>query len=452
MSNPPRSTGSCDGLRVVILNQYYVPDVASTGHLLSELAEYLSHEGAEVSVIASQPSYGPRETWRRCPRFAIEDGIRVTRMWTTRFSKDSIVGRTSNSLTFLLQLALRVLFRKNRGEVFLYTTNPPYLGVIGGLISMVRRHPYVVLLHDSYPQLMVVIGRLRPGGLVERLWHRLNRFMYRRAAHTIVLCDKANELVCATYGIDPQRVHTVHNWAKPDELVVKPKSESAFAREHGLVEPFTVMYSGNLGLYYDFDTILGAAEQLKDVDFRLVFVGGGGKRAWLSEEVKRRGLRNTTLLPYQPFERLPDSLAAADASLVTIGRGIEGISYPSKLYSSLAIGRPILAISEPGSELRRQVEEAGAGYWFDLGDSDNVAMCIRRMMRDRAGVAAMGRRARMLFEERYTVDKSAALYAEVLGMAVPDRLARRVAGAAPRDDRQRPPEVEVGAHEVGSDR
>jgi glycosyltransferase involved in cell wall biosynthesis len=408
-----------NGQRVVILNQYYVPDVASTGHLLFELAEYLAQEGSEVSVITSQPSYGPPETWRECPRFAEENGIRVTRMWTTRFSKDSVAGRTSNSLTFLIQLALRVVLRKNRGEVFLYTTNPPYLGVIGGLISMVRRHPYVVLLHDSYPQLMVVIGRLRKGGLIERTWHVFNRFMYRRAEQTIVLCDLANKLVCEEYGIDPQRVHTIHNWAKADELVVRPKKESQFAHEHDLVEPFTAMYSGNLGLYYDFATMLGAAELLRDENFRMVFVGGGGKRAWLAEEIERRNLTNTLLLPYQPFEKLPDSLAAADASFVTIARGIEGISYPSKLYSSLAIGRPILAISEPGSELQNQVMDNGAGYWFELGDSEGLAERIRQMMDDPAGCKRMGLRARQLLEGEYTCEASAAQYADVFDLANP---------------------------------
>ena len=106
-------------LRVVILNQYYVPDVASTGHLLSELAEYETKHGAKVSVIATQPSYGPPETWTKCPRYAVEHGIRVTRMWTTRFSKDSLIGRTVNSLTFLVQLTVRLLFRGGRGEVLI---------------------------------------------------------------------------------------------------------------------------------------------------------------------------------------------------------------------------------------------------------------------------------------------------------------------------------------------
>lgn len=410
MSETPVATSD---LRVVILNQYYVPDVASTGHLLSELAEYLAEHGAEVSVIATQPSYGPPETWTKCPRYAEENGVKVLRMWTTRFSKDSVIGRTINSMTFLLQLTFRVLFRRNRGEVFLYTTNPPYLGVIGAFIRLFRRHPYVVLLHDSYPQLATLVGKFKEGCLLDRLWHRCNRFMYKKADQSIVLCKKALELVRDTYDIPEERIHIIHNWADPGEMKPKPKAESTFAQKHGLVEPFTVLYSGNLGLYYEFETIVAAAELLKDENFRLVFIGAGGSRDWIAEQIEKRDLKNTMLLPYQPFEMLPESLTACDASLVTIQKGVEGISYPSKLYASLSVGQPILAISEPGSELIEQVVDTGVGYWNALGDAEGLAETIRKMMKDPEGCRQMGKKARELFEREYTRDASAEKYATV---------------------------------------
>ncbi|MHC4711279.1 MAG: glycosyltransferase family 4 protein [Planctomycetota bacterium] len=198
---------------------------------------------------------------------------------------------------------------------------------------------------------------------------------------------------------------------------MKPKTENEFAREHGLVEPFTVLYSGNLGLYYDFKTILDTAELLRDENFRLVFIGAGGRRDWIAEQIEQRNLTNTLLLPYQPFERLPESLTACDASLVTIQEGVEGISYPSKLYASLAVGQPILAISEPGSELYDQVIGNDVGYWFELGDAEGLADRIRKMMRDPRGCKRMGRRARELFEREYTRDASAAKYKKVLRQA-----------------------------------
>lgn len=403
--------------RIVILNQYYVPDVASTGHLLHELAEEFARLGRPVKVMTCFPSYGPRETWLPCQSREFTNGVAVRRLRTTRYSKDRLAGRLLNSATFLVPLAVRQLFARRRGNVYLYTSNPPYLGVIGGFVSLFRRHPYVVLLHDSYPHLAVWVGKIRRRGFIERLWHRLNRVMYRRALHTIVLCRKAKELVCREYGIAPERVHVIPNWADPNALVPKPKAQTDFAKANGLVEPFTLLYSGNLGLYYEFDMLLAAAERLQGENFRLVFIGSGGKRQRIVETIARRGLRNVLLFPYQPFETLNDSLNACDASLVTIAEGIEGISFPSKLYSSLSVGKPIVAISEEDSELRETVERDRTGLWARLGDVDGLVAAIRRLMADAALCGELGANARRLMETRYTLEASAREYARVLELA-----------------------------------
>jgi glycosyltransferase involved in cell wall biosynthesis len=415
---PTANDPSDSPLRVVILNQYYVPDIASTGHLLHELATDLASLGVGVSVITSHPSYGPKQTWQPCPRREISAGVDVTRMTTTRFSKDHALGRVINSVTFLAPLTVRMLFRRQRGEVFLYTTNPPYLGIIGAVVSIIRRHPYVVLLHDSYPQIAVLVGKVRAGGFIERLWHRLNQMVYRRARQTIVLCEAAKGLVCDTYKIDPSLVHVIHNWADEVKLTPKPKIESDFARQHGLDKPFTILYSGNLGLYYEFDTLLNAADLLRHDPFRLVFIGAGGRRAYIEDQIKRRKLTNTLLLPYQPFSTLHDSLNACDASLVTIAAGVEGISFPSKLYTSLAVGRPIIALSEDRSELRRIVSEHDVGEWIALGDAEGLATRIRGMIANPARCAEQGRNARRLLERQFTISAATARYAEVLRLAL----------------------------------
>ncbi len=406
-------------LRVVILNQYYAPDVASTGQLLHELAHELARQNLDVKVITCRPSYGPPETWKPCPRHEISGGVEVRRMLSTRFSKDNLIGRLTNIATFLGNLSVRMLFSRGRRNVFLYTSNPPFLAIIGALVSLVRHHKYVVLLHDAYPDVAVWVGKIKSGSLIERMWHRVNRFFYRRAEQTIVLCEAAKKLVCDHYGVDPARVHVVHNWANADLLKPKPKHESAFAQEHGLVEPFTVLYSGNIGLYYDFETALGAAEILKNENFRLVIIGGGGRKQWVADEIKRRNLTNTLLLPYQPYEKLPESLTACDASLVTIAKGIEGISFPSKLYSTLSVGRAVLALAEPDSEMRRMIEDNDAGRFSAVGDPEALAKVIREMMADPARCERQGRNARAFFEREFTIAAAGAKYARVLRDAYP---------------------------------
>ncbi len=406
---------------LVILNQYYFPDVASTGHLLHELAVETAKTGRAVSVLTCFPSYGPPESWVPCAAHEAVHGVQVRRMRTTRYSKDRIIGRLSNAFTFLVPLLLRQLFSRSRGRVYMYTSNPPFLGIIGGIVSLIRNHRYIVLLHDSYPHLAVWCRKIRPGGFVDRAWHIVNKIMYRRASQTIVLCRRAKELVVDAYGLDPSRVHVIHNWADPAAIRPTAKQDSAFARTHGLDCAFTLLYSGNLGLYYEFDALLSVAERFRgDPDFRLVFVGAGGRRAWIASEVERRRLDNVQMHPYQPFETLNDSLNACDVSLVTIAKGIEGISFPSKLYSSLAVGKPILAISEPGSELQRMVEGSGAGYWIAMGDLDGLEAAIRRLRDDAALRNRMGQAARASMEREYTAAAAAREYLHVVDIAAAD--------------------------------
>ena len=421
-------------LKVVILNQYYAPDVASTGHLLHELASELVGQGFSVQVLTSRPSYGPPETWVDCPMKENLDGVEVRRLWTTRFSKDNLLGRAINYITFMGQLFLRVLFTTRKDTVYLYTTNPPFLAFIGAVVSVVRRHRYVMLLHDAYPQIAVWVGTIRRRGIAERVWHWVNRVSYGRSQQAIVLCQKARRLVCDTYDKPEAKVHVVPNWADGEILRTKPKPQSEFAAEHNLLDYFTVMYSGNLGLYYEFETILDAAERLVDAPFRLVFIGAGGKKNWIKDQIIARELTNTLLLPYQPYDRLPDSMSSCDASLVSIAEGIEGISFPSKLYTSLAVGRPIMALSESDSELRDLIETHRVGMWCELGDADRMEKNIRALMADPGMSDRMGYRARRLFERLFTKERCAARYAEVLRASHPFI-----------DDETTPQNVSIGA-------
>jgi glycosyltransferase involved in cell wall biosynthesis len=339
-------------------------------------------------------------------------------MRTTRFRKDSLLGRASNSVTFLFPLGVRMLFARSKGRVFMYTSNPPFLGIIGGVVSLLRRHDYVVLLHDSYPHLAVLVGKIGKGSLIERAWHVMNRLFYRRARQTIVLCDRAKQLVVREYGVSPDRVQVIHNWADPKLLRPLPKQSCEFARRHGYDAKFTLLYSGNLGLYYEFDTLLEAADRLRDdPDFRLVLVGAGGRKAYIERRVAELGLPNVDVHQYQPFEALNDSLNSCDASLVTIAEGVEGISFPSKFYSSLAVGKPVLALSEDSSELRRMVTETGSGLWSRIGDVDALLKNIHALRSDPARAAAMGVAARKAMETRFTIQAATREYLRVVDLA-----------------------------------
>jgi len=405
--------------KVVILNQYYVPDVASTGHLLHELAVELAQLGFEVEVLTGRPSYGPKDTWQDCPLKETVDGVKVHRLKVARFDKNFLPGRAFNYLTFVIPMVLSVLLKSRKDTVYLYTTNPPFLGAIGWLVSLFRRHHYVTLLHDAHPQLGVWVGTFKKGSMIERVWMALNRRKYKRTSEAIVLCSAAKKLVAETYPITSEHIHVIPNWADGEDLFPIPKTDSQIAKENEFIDDFILLYSGNMGLYYDFDTVLEAAKLLENEPFKLVLVGGGGKKTQIENYIKEHNMTNVVMLPYQPFERLNESLNSCDASLVTIAEGIEGISFPSKLYTSLAVGKAIVALSEDWSELRQIVEHNNCGIWSALGDSEGLASKLRGMIRDKEATKTMSNNARLVFEKGYTRQVCAAKYAEVLKLADP---------------------------------
>jgi glycosyltransferase involved in cell wall biosynthesis len=207
-------------------------------------------------------------------------------------------------------------------------------------------------------------------------------------------------------------VRIIHNWA--DESVIRPlaKESNPFAREHGLVEPFVVLYSGNLGLSHCLEPVIDAAERMQDRNLVFLFIGDGGKRSKL--EARARGLRNVRFLPYQPREMLPFSLTCSDVSLVALERGIEGLSMPSKLYAILASGRPVIGFVEPGREVARIVADASCGSTVEPGDAAALVRVLETYMADRERCAREGANGRAWFERHYSRARACREYVDVL--------------------------------------
>ncbi len=211
-----------------------------------------------------------------------------------------------------------------------------------------------------------------------------------------------------------KKISIIHSWANPEWIVPIPKKENWFAVKHQLVEPFTVLYSGNMGRCHDVDTILEAAMELRNEPIRFVFIGNGAKRQDCISEVNRLGLRNCQFLPYQDKTDLPFSLTACDLALVTISPGMEGLVAPSKLYSALAAGRPIAAVCEDHSYLHQIINSAKCGAVFRNGDSKGLAEFIRRLANDNGITKQLGNSGRLYLESHFTPDVIAKQYGAVI--------------------------------------
>lgn len=209
------------------------------------------------------------------------------------------------------------------------------------------------------------------------------------------------------------RIYVIPSWADPDSIKPIPKHKNWFALEHNLVQPFTVLYSGNMGRCHDIETLLEAIVLLQGRPIQFVFIGSGAKHQYLIEEVERRQLKNCLFLSYQPREVLPFSLNACDLSIVSIQEGMEGLVVPSKFYSALASGRPVAAICESGSYLHTLVKEARCGDTFLNGDGHGLAAFIEGLSQNPQQSEVLGRSGREYCVKNYTSEKVSKDYLEL---------------------------------------
>ena len=174
-------------------------------------------------------------------------------------------------------------------------------------------------------------------------------------------------------------------------------------RQWGLDGKFVVGYSGNLGRAHEFETILGAAEQLKDDPrIRFLFIGSGAQAESVRAAAAARGLDNLLFQPYQPREMLKFSLGAADAHLVVLRPELEGLIVPSKTYGCLAAGRPVLFVGDPNGEIGREIKSKNAGTACQTGDSSSLARVILQMA-EHPAPGETQQHARQLFERSYDI-------------------------------------------------
>lgn len=403
-------------MRVLVVTDHFHPDLSSGGRLWTELSAALVERGETVDVLTSFSSYNTdivgkaRDVYR---------GISIRRLVSTRFRRSNLVGRLVNELSFCIVAFLRAL-TSPKPDVILSLSSPPFLPPFITLVSKMRRVPFVYVTYDVFPDIAVKMGLLRPGTPIAWLWERILRLALRNATRIVVIGRCMRGVVEAKIGRAQTPIDTIHNWSDSRLFFPLPRDENPFFDEHPkLREKTIVQYSGNLGRFQDFETILAVAEELSAQDeIQFLIIGEGARRQWLTDEVESRRLANVTMLPFQPQAELNYSLNAADMALVTLERGAEGLGVPSKFYPILAVGKPVIAVMHPSAEVACTVRESGVGDVVQQGDVSGLAAIVRRLAADRATTERMGERSRELFLSEFDLPVAVGHYQRTLQKAI----------------------------------
>jgi len=371
-------------MRIVFFNRSYYPDVGATGQLLTELTQDLVREhGCDVTVVCGPAPEGSCHSHR---------GVEIVRARGTQLPRRGFLGRFTNYVTYFLAAAWTSLTLR-RADIVVALTDPPIIGLVAWASSKRMGARFVFLCQDIFPEVASLLEDFKSDTVSAVLQH-VNCFLVKRADRVIALGDTMKARLVQGKNADPDKITVIHNWADTDAIVPASK-DNPFAREHGLVDKFVVMHSGNIGLSQNLDSWIEVASRFGSApDVVFLFVGDGVRRDALEADVTRRGLDNVLFLPYQPRASLRDSYATADVFIVSLKPGLAGYIVPSKLYGILAAGRPYVAAVEPATEVATITREHDCGAVVAPGDVGGMVHEITRFHRDRERGARLGRNAR----------------------------------------------------------
>ncbi len=349
-----------EGNRIIFLNQM-------AGPLFRELAEDLAKVWPQSTLYTGHPDTICRNGGA-CLHIEISPAYNQ-RNYLSRFV--SWFKYFFNTLWFV--------WSRSRSSILFIVSNPPFLGLSGLLFKWIRGQQYVLLVYDIYPDLLIALGKLRKG-IISRCWDFFNRLVYENASLVITIDEDMGRRLEENFDFskkEDKKVVCIPSWADIDFIRPVEKERNPFAAKYHLLKKTILLYSGNMGHTHDIETILEVARSLiKENGIHFLFIGKGAKWSLVEKTIEEFQLNNITLLPFQPEEILPLSMASGDIGIIAYQNGTQGCMAPSKAYYYMSAGLPLLVISNCETGLTKMAQENKCGVWVKNGDVKGMAKAI----------------------------------------------------------------------------
>ena len=384
---------------VLFLCQFFYPEYVSSATLPYDTAVALKNAGFSVDALCGYPH--EYADGKEVPVKEDVNGIGIHRVKYIQMDRKKFIGRLVNyfSLTFMMAMHL---FKLAKYKSVIVYSNPPLLPWVAAWAKKLFGTRLIFVAYDLYPEIAVRMGALRDGNIICRLMSHINQAVYKHADQVIALSSEMKAYIAENRPIKEDCITVIPNWyeQQPEETGDR-KKDNTFSEL--IQNRFTVSYFGNMGTAQDMETILGAMRLLKDDEgICFLLAGHGNKLDQLRETVEKEGIGNVYMQSFLRGKAFRDALRISDAALVSLEKGLVGLCVPSKTYSYMGQGIPLLAIMEP-CDIVSDIE-SGAGMWVRNGEANALADAIRKMRDDAESVNAMRNKCRTLFEEKYTTD------------------------------------------------
>lgn len=384
---------------ILVINQYYRPDVASSGQLLAELCEFLSSSGMTIHVITGQPSY-TSDAPSVLPQ-EISNGVIIHRVSLGKsIGKNTLITRFSGYLKFLLRSCILAskIARTTNPDAVMTLSNPPIVGLIGGFVAKRRKIPFIYILYDIHPEILIATKWMKIPRIIIKLWNLLNYLIFRSAGTIIVPSETMKATLVSSKSLNKDKIRVIPNWARPE--IKKQLYPTSMKGTIGIpLQDIMLLYAGNIGIMQQLDPILDAACKLKNTPVHFVFIGEGEKKAELVGRVKLEGLVNVHFLPYQPEEQFAQIVLESDACFVTLHPGLDSYSAPSRAYTFLSAGTAIITIMPKDAELAKLITSEQCGW--NVTTSEQLIQLLENLLHNRGEYVLKGNNAESLYSGHY---------------------------------------------------
>jgi glycosyltransferase involved in cell wall biosynthesis len=354
--------------KIVVASQHYPPDQSTTAAIMSAISGHLARE-APVLVLSGMAGSASVKSDNASQPDVLEVKNRMP-------GKAALIKRAIAEILFMVRIFLALLKRLQRGDVAVTVTAPfmlPYAVVAAARLKQARS---VLIMHDLYPDVLVMAGLLKPASVLTKAIRGMNVLMFRGLDAVVTIGRDTEQLLLRYPGVTRDKLRFIPNWATLAPAVRPVASDNPYRRSQAA--RFIVGLSGNLGFTHDPVIVFEAARLLlDDPDIHFLLSGWGIGFERLKQMQSQAGLANVSLVDRVADESLEAFLSAADVWLIPYRKNVAGISVPSRFYNLLAVGRPVLIVSEPDAEAALTVTEHDVGWVVTPGDADELAKTIR---------------------------------------------------------------------------
>lgn len=405
---------------ILFLCQYFYPEYVSSATLPFDTALALSKAGFTVGAISGYPKeYNQID---EVPMKETHKNIEIKRLKYIQLKRTNFIGRLINYFSFTFSVALRFWKLRKYKAIIVYS-NPPVLPLIAALANKFFDTKVIFVSYDVYPEMAYITNTISEDSIISKMMRIVNKSIFKHVNKVVALSNEMKAYLLKYRSVlSEHQIEVIPNWYEDKGLSNEADSlKNTLFRSMKKDGNLVVSYFGNMGICQDLDTIADAIRAVKD-DSRIqfVFAGHGNKMKTLKGIVETENLKNVSIFDFLHGQDFQDALNISDCFIVSLADGLTGLAVPSKTYSYMMSGKPVIAIIGKESDIAKDLKENNAGYSMEVGESTKLVTAIKELFDDSDKREYMGRNCRNVFLEKYTKDQCTEQYVNMMKRILED--------------------------------